>query len=276
MSIFIVTSCSYSPGVDRWVECVSRHCGSAIPVVIMFGQSFIVPESVIVYSKNRPFPGMVPRFYPMVKVIEDLGEDNWFVCTDCSDVVMQAPLPDLDQYQTDILVSSEQLCHDEVDFWYEVEHWPDFKSLWKLPIYNAGCFAMKGHKFLDYLFELRSYCDGKDTRKLALDQLILNKWLTTQSFKCVDDLFLNLYATYIRGHRLANGENVRTVTLRNGVFQRAGHIYPIVHGNGMGKRTLDSIVRTGRLKAEPGYTPASHECGQIREGDKLQDFLCRD
>ncbi len=238
---FILTSCSYSKGVERWVDSVAKNKGDCLPVVIMYEDCFEVPDDFIVYKQDEKWPGVVKRLFPVEKVIEDLGEDNWYVWTDCCDVVLQAPLVDLDSLGADVFVCSEQLKHHQASFWQFIEKSEFFKNLLPLTIYNVGCFAAKGKALKDFVYRLHQFCDTVKIHDGCLDQLFFNKWIRLQNYACIDQLFLCLYSTFTEGHRLETGERIKVIKHKDEQYVMNSKPYSFVHGNGYTKELVNQI-----------------------------------
>jgi hypothetical protein len=154
---------------------------------------------------------------------------------------MQRPLPDLEQFDTGLIVCSEHCLHKEVEFWESLKHIQPYGELFDKSIFNVGCFAAKGRLLIEFITQLRQICHKNKLEDQAYDQVHFNYWLRQKKFKCVDRLFLCLFSTYTHGHRLPTGEKVRLVKFEDNLFKQRGVPYCFVHGNGAGKPFLDLI-----------------------------------
>jgi len=179
-----IVSCSYTEGVNRWVEGVAKFKQNITPLVIMYEPEFEVPADFTVRKQKGGFPGMIKRFYPVVDLIKQYGVNEWYLWTDVADVIIQRPLPDLNSYQCDVLVCSENEVHSKVKFWDFIKDSRYYSGIYHKEVYNAGCFAMKGFKFLEFLEALFAVEKIMGEVSIGIDQLELNHWLLKAIMIC--------------------------------------------------------------------------------------------
>jgi hypothetical protein len=107
-----------------------------------------------VVAVDKEYTGNTGRHLDLLELFEigklDRPEDNeWVIYSDGHDVRMQRPLPDLPDVE--VLVSDEGKTIGENEYWNNL-YLEDYFG-WQ--VMNAGLFAMKGRRFLKYLFFVR-------------------------------------------------------------------------------------------------------------------------
>lgn len=170
------------------------------------------------------YPGNVQRFFLIPEITDDNG---WYIFTDTSDVIMQAPIPSLEGIKGSIIVANENEIHAN-SFWGEYMK-GEFASLADKTIYNAGSFAMRGKQLKEFIALLE-----KHTQKPHLpfvDQLVLNLFCQKNKTLLVEHptLFTTLYANMDKGIIMKRGNQWINSSLQPFVF---------VHANGSYKKFL--------------------------------------
>lgn len=244
---YLITSLNEMPGKERWVRSAIECLGDSVqPVVIMWQPEFEAPSHWIVRRMARPYAGHLQKLTPLLDM--DLDLDRWFIFTDGSDVLFQAPLPNLDAAGYRILLSNEGIRHCDSDFWRPHLSLPPYSSLADAPIYNVGSWAAIGHEFVGFLRYLEKALVSCRERGWPVfhvhEQLIYNRWVQGRGEMCGEmaGLFCTLYANYtgpaFNGHGTARLVDGRFVTAD-------GRPYAIVHANGSTKEMLDTLPLTG-------------------------------
>jgi len=238
----LLTSCSHTPGVDRWVRSLAAVKPSSFqPVIIMFEPFFDVPDGVVVYRADRDYPGNVKRFFPVRDIIEQYGHQRWYLWTDCADVVFQNDVVVdalLSSSSADGFFSTEGRTH-EGSWWERLIKPPQFVALKTRTIYNAGCFLMRGDFFEELILDMHRIVSHLKTFPSVFDQLLLNRFIMHNQHRCadLDSVCLNI------GDRYRPGDDSSEAVFRDGYFcRRDGTVYPVVHANGDNKDILNSIA----------------------------------
>jgi hypothetical protein len=254
---YLITSLNEMPGKERWVRGVIRVLGDSVqPVIIMWEPEFQVPDGWIVRRMRKPYPGHLEKLAPLVEM--GLDPRRWFIFTDGSDVLFQAPLPDLRAAPSPVLLSNEGLRHGESTFWAPHLRLSMFVTLRDAPIYNVGSWAGIGHEFLAFVKYQTAFVHECRLAGISLlpyyDQLIHNLWVQANSEKCGElaGLFCTLYANYLGPGRNRGG----AARLRDGRFVTlGGQPFAIVHANGSTKQVLEEFpVVDGGLPEMPATT----------------------
>lgn len=241
-TVYLVCSCSYSPGVDRWIASLSRIQAPWLkPVIIMFQPFFEVPDSFITRKYEMPYPRAVKRLFPVVDIVKNFGAHNWYLWTDCADVVFQTDIPYFiaDPGGIHGYFSSEGMLHNEENFWHPFIGDALFGELRNRKIFNGGCYAMKGDFFCSFIYYMFPFLKEMNTFASVMDQLFLNKWILLNETVCadLDSICLNLHKRYQPDNPCSEA-----IVINNSFCNRAGEKYPIVHANGSNKQLLDMIL----------------------------------
>jgi len=164
------------------------------------------------------YPGNLNRF----KLIPEFTDKKrWIIFTDTEDVIFQSDFPDFDNIGFDIVVAPENEIHKN-SYWKSFcEKYPIFEDLKERQIYNAGCFAMRVNKFFKFIKFLNTF--NKVELPQNMDQLLFNKWLSTQDFIADLTIFAPLYKNYELG----------LIKKEEGIWKtKNGKIINCVHANG--------------------------------------------
>lgn len=165
---------------------------------------------------EKSYPGHISKYFDFE--IEDMNA--WYVFTDMYDVVFQKDFPRLDDFNKEILVSSEDHLWKDSGYYRGILKHKDFKALMDKPVYCSGTFAMRGRIFkeLQAFYQLM-----KDRHKGQLNQPLFNLFLQGYEHADCPEMFMTLHAN------ITNGK----VSEKDGVFSWNSGVTPaIVHGNG--------------------------------------------
>lgn len=191
-------------GTQRFLESIDN---------IKVGRLEIIPKI---------YPGNLSR-YKLIP-IDIIKNNEWYIFTDTSDVIFQTDFPDFDRTRFEIIVAPENEIHRNSIWKGFIEKDKYFEDLMDRPIYNAGCYAMKGNKFLEFLKFLRGRVYPEN-----YDQLLFNKWLISQNYLPHLSIFAPLYANIGIGLVIKKGGKWYT---------KSGRLISCVHANGNFKNFL--------------------------------------
>ena len=236
---YLISLSSFTPGVERYLKTMGELQDSVEPVFVDLYPH--IPTQFLCYFQdfNRYWYHCVPEAYPgnhsrMKYIPANLEEDRWWIFTDTHDVIFQSRIPDLDEYDVDVLLANEGENWEESGLWVNYlkkvkELGSAMDELNRTPIYNGGCFAMKGHIFKQYVNYLTNH-EAFKTGQFS-DQPLLNLFALKQKSSDCPALFMTIYKHMYN----KNG------SCEDGVFIRDGFIPSIVHGNGCGKDFLPHV-----------------------------------
>lgn len=267
---YLCISCSHTSGVERWLK-TFKSSGVAEQVrllVFMWKPYFdeqiaaILPDDTdyTVYHQDSKYIGNKMARKPLLDLITKpfthVFDNEWFLWTDCHDVIFQDQLPEFWINSDKALICPEHLKHKESDYWLPIiASSPEFAYLHNKLVYNSGCFAMKGVQILDYFTELNqpSYSGRYGKSGYDGDQLIYNKWVHKNISSCVADIgiFLSLYAGYVGKQWTGRSEHSKLV---NGKFiTPEGKPFSIVHASGHTKNVLDAVYPNSNNESTREY-----------------------
>lgn len=235
---YLLSLASNSKGVSRYLDSLKNLQDSVEWISVEFDPSFIIHDSIADrlsdfrrYWPGITYPGNLTRFE---YVPDSLDEDRWWIFTDTSDVIFQAPIPNLDKTGQDILVSCENELFGESWFFKPmIEAFaPKLDALKDRPIYCMGTWAMKGRKAKELLRYLKDRAPEFGNHP-QIDQPLLNLWLMEQDFG--EDI--SLFATLHRNYQLG-----RITRSEDGRFWQSGVLPAICHGNGSSKERLPAVL----------------------------------
>lgn len=233
---YLISLASWTPGVERYLGSLRNLENSVEWVDVRFKSEpgeynpifqFVPGIGVRNCFVDGPYPG---HLYRLDYIPDDLDPKRWWIFTDTADVVFQAPIPDLEELGKTIYVAPENEVHRNNGYWAGlISEYPKADPLLDRPIYNMGCWAMRGTKALelvDYLRMHRHDCGP------AGDQPLYNLWLREQPADIVgvhSSLMVTLYANLEKGY----------CRRENGLFvNEQGEPFSIVHANGSTKEHL--------------------------------------
>jgi hypothetical protein len=198
-----------------------------------------------------PYPGHMHRFDVLLE--RALDRDRWWIFTDCVDVIFQAPVPDLDECNHDVLVCDEKQIHNNV-FWRPyIDQYPVFKRLLPFTSYNAGCQAMKGHAFTSFIQYMMLFREQLGPcAPQFLEQLIYNMWIQDHRYSIAEhpNLFTTLLLNMTQDY----------VEFRDGLFVNPlREVFSIVHANGISKGWLELVEYAADYRNSPVFQPPSPE-----------------
>ena len=225
---YLIAACSYAPGVGRWIRTIPKLGLAAKPVVCMYEPHFDLPEGFQVVKEYRSFPGHDRKYLPLVPFVEERPGD-WFLVTDVWDVVFQCPILPFCDSGKRIVVSSEKILYQDAPYWRPYLRGP-FECLKKIPIWNAGIYAMRGDVLAGCWRKIEELSGSVDN---VVDQLAFCLYvLEIGSYLSCDDLLLNLY------------DRLSEVDIRGSKFYSSstGKLYSVVHANGSTLKVLDAVV----------------------------------
>jgi hypothetical protein len=197
----LLTSCCYTPGIERWIDTCREHLLYQVdPLILMFKPHFPVPDGFAVIKMEHRYNHDCERWLPLPEILLRHGLDRWYVWTDFADVYFQAPLPSLDRpgQQVQAYVCPQDIIHRETPFWRPFLSLEGFAVLEDQPVYDLGCMAIRGRFFLDFVNYLLMYKTFLRQHPLPVEQLFFNKWLYFQknSIEVMEGLAVALYASY--------------------------------------------------------------------------------
>lgn len=251
---YLCISCSLTPGVKRWIKTFKNSgVASQVRLIIFMWEPYFdndVEEVLdkncdyVIYKQESKYINNRTARLPLLELLKKNKTllNEWFVWTDCHDVVFQKELPEFwINSNKDAIICSEHLKHGESDYWLPlITGSKEFEHLYDKEVYNSGVFAMRGFKIFNYFCELNkpTYPNRYGKSELYIDnqydgdQLIFNKWVHN-NISCCDvnsEIFLALYTGYID----KNWVDMSTYSkFDNGKFiSQDGKIFPIVHANG--------------------------------------------
>ncbi len=233
---YLISLASDSLGVERYLSSLWNLKDSVDWVNVEFKPYFSSGLKRAVgrtISAGHQYPGHLFRWN---YIPQDLDPDRWWIFTDTADVIFQAPIPDLDETGKKIIVAYEGISFAENGFWTGlIEHYPQFKNLLEQPVFNVGCWAMRGDEARDFIAYLKAR--RKEGMHQACEQLIYNQWLETKTPQIMGthrNLMCTLYAGLERGFVHRDG----------GAFiNQLGEPFSIVHANGNTKNYLTEETR---------------------------------
>lgn len=235
---YLLSLASNSKGVSRYLDSLKNLQDSVEWISVEFDPSFIIHDSIADhlsdfrrYWPGITYPGNLARFE---YVPDSLDEDRWWIFTDTSDVIFQAPIRNLDKTGQDILVSCENELFGESWFFKPmIEAFaPKLDALKDRPIYCMGTWAMKGRKAKELLRYLKDRAPEFGNHP-QIDQPLLNLWLMEQDFGEDMSLFATLHQNYQLG---------RVTKDEVGRFWQDGVLPAIIHGNGGSKENLPAVL----------------------------------
>jgi len=199
MKPYLISVCSVTPGLDRFLEGVKK----------------IDVEHVMVALD--PYPGHIEKynFFP-----KDLDPDRYVVFLDTDDVIIQKELP---EFTHDLYLSAENAKHKDTIWKQVIEETHGFEELMYEDIYNVGSWAMRVSTMYEMLdFFKDSGLMGQT--KLA-DQLLFNLFIRKRVSlsRVVDNsIFCALFANFYVGD----------VEKQDGLWKTGGKVISCVHANG--------------------------------------------
>ena len=228
MKPYLISTCSYTPGVDRYIKSLSNLLETVELVYVDFTPHLVGEisglSSVRRIKEPRRYPGPQARWQ---HIPTDLDLDRWWIFTDTQDVVFQRPIEDLDRFDSRcVLVQYEGMTHAENGFWSGyIESRSVYQNLLPLPVFCSGTVAAKGRVMMEFIKYIGN-CD-----QTVWDQLHFNQWLIGRH---VFNSQLLSAALYTNGY---NGKLVKTIS-GEFVWEDTGIVPAIVHGNGCSKELL--------------------------------------
>lgn len=230
---YLISLASHTDGCDRYLKSLHRLEDSVSLVYVEFApHAWKFPVSACGLSDVRhirhasPYPGPHPRWQ---YIPEDLDPNRWWVFADTADVLFQRPIPDLDQFDADILVQCEGMTHAENPVWgpYIRDRYPQYSSLLPLPVLCCGVVACKGWQMLSFV----NFIKGFDPN--VWDQIPFNLWVRQFRYMDCRELSMALYGN-------AYDERGSVIRTADGSFLWGSPaiIPAIVHGNGAAKELL--------------------------------------
>jgi putative sugar O-methyltransferase len=232
----VMTGCSYTPGVERWVESLMKAMPEVQPVIIMYEPYFEVPEGVIVLKQQGRYPSNVGRFLIAKELIESIGPERLVMYTDCHDVYFQSHVAD--PAPGKVTASPEGLLFKDSSFWKPyIEQMPKYSSLLEKEILNVGFIYCDGKDFLEFMGLLF----GRQLQNnMVEDQLIFNEWLYSTGKISVDDRILTLFGRYSGVEYPEIPKLNETIKIEDAKFVDDKGLFSVVHANGSTKPFLDN------------------------------------
>lgn len=236
MKPYLITMTNYLPGVDRYLRSLANLQDLVVLVVVDFMPHLPdiskIPISEVIHIKHEThFPGWMGRW----KYLPALDPTRWWIFTDTSDVIFQGPIPDPEQFGSNILVSSEGLIHGVSKVWMPImkQAEPHFDKLEPLLMHCFGTWAMKGHwgrELMNFIAAQVQECARWPLGvRNQYDQLFYNLWLMNKEFKEAPSLFGTLAHDYY----------LKKITKDDqGRFWKNGIMPAIIHANGATKEFL--------------------------------------
>lgn len=173
------------------------------------------------------YPGNLGRFnyFPMI-----FNDDDMIIFTDTSDVIFQAPIPELDINK--IYVADEHTQWGANNWWKSyLEHY-NFTGIEGCPILNMGCWAMS-FKNVKLLLSYMTENAERFNYWQASDQIMFNMWINRQYtpvvFETPETPFACLYD---------NIDKKWIKKIDGRFFDRQNNLIPIIHANGNMKGLL--------------------------------------
>jgi len=180
-----------------------------------------------------------PKSYPghhlrWKYIPENLEKDRWWIFTDTQDVIFQHEIPDLDEFDADVLIQYEGMTHEQNGVWNLCikDRWPQYSSLLEKPVYCCGVWAARGNVMYDYATK---YIPTYDPN--VWDQIPFNMWLYENGLTHKDcpELSAAMYSNYYTG-KLAVSGNLKFT--REYSWTDSEIVPAIIHGNGCSKDLL--------------------------------------
>ncbi len=229
--VYVVVSTRYVKGIERWMGTLSKNMENITPVIIMYKPHFkVIIRGALFYKQDIDYPGNIERYYPLIDLIKyHKGEDDWWLWTDGADVVFQDKIDFKDiPTNIEVLSCSEGEKHKDNEFWKMRLSKEDMELLGELNIRNAGLFAMKGSKLIEWINFLKEKNVGAND-----DQAVYNKFLLLNKDKVMDyEPFLCLGNRYLNEAGLKKGEFINKNNFNK---------YQVIHANGNTKDVLDVV-----------------------------------
>lgn len=215
MKPIVITTANYHPDINRYLNSFNQHIKNAELRIISF-LPHIISAKYITTKINIGYPGHVKKF----GYFGEMEDDRWYVYTDMFDVIFQKDIPDLTEFNSEILVAKEGMIWEENEFYRPLFlQNSEFQKIKFQEVYCSGTYAMKGK----YLKDLVRFMLEHNTRyRLRFNQPLFNLWLSSQSF---DD-------SPMFGTLFANLDNGSIRKIDNKFYWESGKLVPIIHGNG--------------------------------------------
>ena len=227
MKTFLISITSDCEGVkENYLDTVANIGDSAEIIMVSFlpypphADIHIIPVGV-------SYPGNLRRFDYFPKGFRD---DDMIVFTDASDVIFQAPIPQLNPNVIYLANEYEKWGGD--NWWTDKLKEYDFNDLDGTYIYNMGTWAMS-YKNVKSLLTYISENKIRFNNWVASDQVLFNMWLAEGVTRTETISPLTPFACLYNGLKLGKFKKKK-----GKFYDEFDNLVPIVHANGNNKDLL--------------------------------------